>query len=53
MREDGRSAWRDFSTSTDAMNACEAVMKTIADYVSAGELHQVIAVLPEDMKAIS
>lgn len=51
IKEDGLLAWRDFSTVEDALQACEAVVKTIADYVTAGELHQVIAVLPEDMKA--
>ncbi len=51
MRVDGATAWRDFSGATDAFDAIEAVMKTIADYVSAGELHDIIAVLPEDMKS--
>lgn len=50
MRDDGISAWRDFSGESDAIEATEAVIKTIADYVSAGELHDIVAVLPEDMK---
>ena len=50
MRLDGMSAWRDFSGVPDAIEGIEAVIKTIADYVTAGELHDIIAVLPEDMK---
>ncbi len=51
VRTDGGSAWRDFSGINDAMDAIEAVIKTMAHYVSAGELHHIIAVLPEDMKS--
>lgn len=51
MRAEGDSAWRDFSGAEDAMNAIESVIKTIAHYVSPGELHHVVAVLPEDMKS--
>lgn len=51
MRVDGISAWRDFSGRSDAMEGIAAVVKTIADYVTAGELHQVIAILPEAMKS--
>lgn len=50
IKEDGKSAWRDFSGVLDALDAIEAVVKTMADYVSAGELHDIVAVLPEDMK---
>jgi uncharacterized protein (DUF2267 family) len=51
MRADGTSTWRDFSGVSDATEGIEAVIKTIADYVSAGELHHVIAILPEAMKS--
>ena len=51
VRLDGLSSWRDFSNlEDDAIKGIEAVVKTLADYVSAGELHDIIAVLPEDMK---
>jgi uncharacterized protein (DUF2267 family) len=50
VREDGTSAKGDFADVDDALNAIEAVMKTMADYVSPGELHNIVAVLPEDMK---
>jgi uncharacterized protein (DUF2267 family) len=50
MREDGLAAWRDFSNVQEAMEAIEAVMKTLADYVTAGELHDVIDLMPKEIK---
>jgi uncharacterized protein (DUF2267 family) len=50
MREDGFAAWRDFSTIKEALDAIEAVMKTLADYVSAGELHDVINQFPQEIQ---
>lgn len=50
VREDGTSAKGDFAGVDDALNAIEAVMKTMANYVSPGELHNIVAILPEDMK---
>jgi uncharacterized protein (DUF2267 family) len=50
IKEDGLQAWRDFSGGTEALEAIEAVMKTLADYVSAGELHDVIGLMPEEIK---
>lgn len=50
VREDGNSAKGDFGDAEAALSAIEAVMKTMADYVSPGELHNIVAILPEDMK---
>jgi uncharacterized protein (DUF2267 family) len=50
MLEDGNAAWRDFASIEDAEFAIEAVMKTLADYVSAGELHDIIDQMPGDIK---
>lgn len=50
MKEDGQSAWRDFSSIGEATDAIEAVMKTLADYVTAGELHDVIDLMPKEIK---
>lgn len=50
-KEDGISVENDFPGISDAMHAIEAVMKTIADYVSAGELHDIVSILPNDMKS--
>ena len=51
IKEDDFSAYRDFATLADAMKAIEAVIKTIADYVSAGELQDVIEILPKDIQS--
>ncbi len=50
MKEDGAAAWRDFSSVEEATDAIEAVMKTLADYVSAGELHDIIDLMPREIK---
>lgn len=50
MIEDGISAWRDFASIEEATDAIEAVMKTLADYVTAGELHDVIDLMPKEIK---
>jgi uncharacterized protein (DUF2267 family) len=50
MVEDGISAWRDFASIGEATDAIEAVMKTLADYVTAGELHDVIDLMPKEIK---
>jgi uncharacterized protein (DUF2267 family) len=50
MKEDGFSAWRDFSSMEEATDAIQAVMKTLADYVTAGELHDVINLMPKEIK---
>lgn len=50
MKEDGLAAWRDFSSVEEARDAIQAVMKTLADYVSAGELHDVVDLMPKEIK---
>jgi len=50
MKEDGLAAWRDFSSKEEATEAIEAVMKTLADYVTAGELHDMIDQMPQEIK---
>lgn len=50
IKEDGLSAWKDFPGVSDATEGIEAVMKTLADYVTAGELHDIIAILPKDLQ---
>ncbi len=50
VRENRTSAKGDFTDVEGALKAIEAVMKTMADYVSPGELHNIVAVLPEEMK---
>jgi uncharacterized protein (DUF2267 family) len=36
----------------EAEDAIEAVMKTLADYVSAGELHDIIDLMPNEIKRL-
>ena len=50
MKEDGLAAWRDYSSIEEAKEAIEAVMKTLADYVTAGELHDMIDLMPKEIK---
>lgn len=50
MKEDGLSTWRDFSNLEETKAAVKAVMKTLADYVTAGELHDVIDQMPQEIK---
>jgi uncharacterized protein (DUF2267 family) len=50
MMEDGLAVWRDFSNVDETMEAISAVMKTLADYVTAGELHDVINLMPKEIK---
>ena len=50
-KEDGLSVENDFPGISDAMDGIEAVIKTVADYVSAGELHDIVSILPAGMKS--
>ena len=49
---DGRSAQKDFSRSAYGIDAVEAVFRTMNRYVSAGELDDVKAVLPQEIKEL-
>jgi uncharacterized protein (DUF2267 family) len=50
-KEDGLSTENDFPGVSDATDAIEAVIKTMADYVSSGELHDIVSILPSEMKS--
>jgi uncharacterized protein (DUF2267 family) len=52
LKEDGMAASRDFRTEDEVKIAVEAVFKTLARYVSAGEIRHMIAVLPRELKAL-
>ena len=49
--EDGRTAWRDFSSKADAMLALRSVMKVLSRFISAGEWKDIAAVMPEGLRA--
>ncbi len=51
IMEDGRTAWRDFSSKADALLAIRAVMKVIAEFVSPGEFSDMAAILPQALRA--
>ncbi|WP_160118571.1 DUF2267 domain-containing protein [Chryseotalea sanaruensis] len=50
IRQDGLAAWRDFSGRDEAIVALKAVMKTLSNYVSFGEMRHVIAIFPSPVK---
>ncbi len=48
--EDGQTAAYDFGNNDEAKNAVSAVFRTLSYYVSEGEMNDIIAVLPEEIK---
>ncbi len=52
ISEDGGSSWRDFTSAEDVLDAVYAVFSTLRKHVSEGELHNMEAVLPKDMKVL-
>jgi uncharacterized protein (DUF2267 family) len=50
IHEDGLTAWRDFSSKEEAVMAIRAVMKTLSNYVSTGEMMDIATVFPMSMK---
>ncbi|REJ81731.1 MAG: DUF2267 domain-containing protein [Bacteroidetes bacterium] len=50
IRTDGNSAWKDFSSEEEVIEGINAVFKTLAIYVSPGEIEDVMAVLPRELK---
>jgi len=52
MKEDKRLAHNDFSNKEEALKAIKAVFATIKDYVSEGEVKDVEAELPEEIRRL-
>lgn len=50
IKEEGTSSWRDFSNIDEAKASARAVWETLAEYVSLGELEDILAVLPNPLK---
>jgi uncharacterized protein (DUF2267 family) len=50
MDEDGRTVWRDFASTTEAVQAIRAVMGVLSEFVSPGELADIAATVPMDLK---
>jgi len=52
IEEDGSSAWSDFSNRDEIVEAVRAVIITLKNYVSAGEMDQAIGTLPKKVQQI-
>ncbi|HEY8512251.1 MAG TPA: DUF2267 domain-containing protein [Cyclobacteriaceae bacterium] len=50
LKEHGNAAWRDFSNPDEVILAVRAVVETLAEYVSVGELEQAFASLPKELR---
>lgn len=50
LKQHGTTAWRDFSNPDEVVFAIRAVIETLAEYVSVGELEQAFASLPKELR---
>lgn len=50
IKEEGISSWRDFSDIDEAIAAVRAVWETLAEYVSLGELEDMLDILPQQLQ---
>jgi uncharacterized protein (DUF2267 family) len=50
LKQHGATAWRDFSNPDEVVFAVRAVIETLAEYVSVGELEQAFASLPKELR---
>lgn len=51
IREDGNSAWRDFSNKGEILEAVRAVIETMRIYVSPEEMDQALGTLPRKIQS--
>jgi uncharacterized protein (DUF2267 family) len=49
---DRQAAWGDFYGEEEVLVAIRAVLETLADYVSPGEIEDMISVMPADLKQV-
>lgn len=52
IHEEGIASWKDFSNEEEIFAAVKAVFRTIGKFASEGQLKDVEAVLPEDLKQL-
>ena len=52
IKEDGSASYSDFSAKKGGVQAIEAVFKVLKKYVSEGEMEDIRAVLPKDLKVL-
>lgn len=50
LKQHGPNSWRDFSSPEEVVFAVRAVIETLAEYVSTGELEQAFASLPQELR---
>lgn len=50
LKNHGSTAWRDFSNPDEVVVAIRAVIETLAEYVSVGELEQAFGSLPRELR---
>ncbi|MDV3307438.1 MAG: DUF2267 domain-containing protein [Cyclobacteriaceae bacterium] len=50
LKQHGSTAWRDFSNPEEVMVGVRAVIETLAQYVSVGELEEAFASLPKELR---
>jgi uncharacterized protein (DUF2267 family) len=51
IKEDDRSAWRDFSSEEDVRDAVSAVFRVLASHTVAGEFLNIVKVLPNELRS--
>ncbi len=51
LTEDGKTAWKDFSSAEEVLEAVVAVFKALSCYLTNGEMEKIITVLPPYLKA--
>jgi uncharacterized protein (DUF2267 family) len=52
LLEDGNMVWKDFNDKESVLESVRAVIHTMRQYVSSGEINQALATLPEKIQAI-
>lgn len=52
IKEEGTTAWRDFSSIEEVIQSVRAVIKVMASYVSPEEMEQVAGTLPKNIRDI-
>jgi uncharacterized protein (DUF2267 family) len=52
LREEGKAAWRDFSSLDEVMQDVRAVIITLSEFVAPSELEQAFGTLPKEIKEV-
>lgn len=52
IKEEGKTAWRDFSNMDEVGQAIHAVIETLVSYVSVDEMEEAFGTLPQELKKV-